>query len=70
MGLYIFHCVLIASAALFFAGFGVYSLIHAERGATYTVMGAGSLLIAVAVAVYLIYFIRKLVRLHGAGEIR
>jgi hypothetical protein len=62
--------VLIASASLFFAGFGVYSLVHLERGLTYEVMAAGSLLVAAAVLAYLIYFIRKLVRLYRAGEIR
>jgi hypothetical protein len=74
MGLYVFHCVLIASAALFFGFFGVFALLHQGRNAdedsVYFLLGIASLLIAALVSAYLIYFIRKLVRLYRAGEIR
>jgi len=56
-----FHLIFIFIAALFCAGFGVWALFFDKmsNGDTVKIFGGGSLVAAVALMIYGIYFVRK-----------
>ena len=57
-----FHRVLIGAAILFFVGFGVWELTRSAGGSNTVVLGVASLLVAIALGIYL-YRLKRILKL-------